>query len=174
MPAVTAPVESIRDTVPSVSSATHVAPSPIAIPLGSLPTSIRETLPPSPIRTTAEALLATHVAPSPIAIGLGLLLSPARSPTATVSDYVPERRVDARGHPARRVDHPQLARVGGDAVDGIAERQRAYDPPRRRVDIRDRMVIGVDHPHPADARGDAVRRDTDRRLRDDPVRAADR
>ena len=75
---------SIRDTVPSKSSATHVARSPVAIPRGSLPTSIRETLAPAPIRKTADALLATHVAPSLTAIAFGLLLTPARSPTATV------------------------------------------------------------------------------------------
>src|SRR5436305_10855547 len=64
---------SIRDTVASWTSATQTAPSPIAMPLGSLPTLILAftALVLGSIRTIAESPFDAHTEPAPTATGPG-------------------------------------------------------------------------------------------------------
>ena len=82
-----------------------------------------------------EASFATHAAPSLTATGFGISPTPGLSPTPTGVSNVLRARVDASGHAARRVNRPQLARVGRDPIDGVAKRQRANNRARRRIDV---------------------------------------
>ena len=81
-------VGSMRHTVPLPLSATHTAPSPNAIALGSCPTamtSVTESVAGSMRETVASWRFATHAAPAPTATPTG------RCPTPIVAAMSPDR-----------------------------------------------------------------------------------